>query len=419
MSTIFVSYRRDDATAATLLAQHIEHEGFDLFFDRSGTAIKEGERYAEKLGEGLAGARIVLVVIGREWASEKNLFRLSQEEDWVRREIAAGLARTGEVVVIPVLVDGAPLPPVARLPPALQPLLSIEAAVVSTHRFKDDAPRLVRRLRELLEGAGPRREREVMVPPLLPYLCDRVEQEDALASRLSSSPAPAAHVCVLHGFAREGHAQFLERALVARECLPTLLEARETGIARHTLELNRGELRLGRHREALTLALKRKLLGKPAAIEDELSSYLRFLRQPLVVSIMLTGAEVAPKPTGLLAALKSLGRGRSPAPSPVITGLTEAWRALFPAAPQRHMVLWINVAWERPNDELALTESHGALPPLRPIASADILEWLAQNEVRRFFSGREAAIHAIAERDDARRARLHMVDFSDEVSRLS
>jgi hypothetical protein len=413
LGTIFISYRRDDDTAATLLAQHLEHQGFDLFFDRD--AIRAGEDFPARIAQGLASCRVLLAVVGREWASPRNLARLAEATDFVRRELEAGLARGGDVVVLPVLVDGASLPDAQRLPSSLQPLLQKDFAEVTTRNFRTDAPALVQRLNDLLQAGRPRTK--PVLPHLLPTLCDRVEQQDALALRLGADATPAPHVCVLHGFSREGHAQFLERALAAHDCLPALLRSQETGIARHLLDLNREALRQGRHQDALRLALKRKVLGAPTASDDELQRFLRTSRQPLVVAAHLSATDEPPS-GGLLGKLKALAGARSKQPSPLVAGLAHAWRALFPEAPRSHMLLWVNVAWEKPAEGDAFESVDGALPPLRALSASDVLAWLAQPEVQPFFVGREAAVHRIAEGEDARRGRLHMVDFSDEVLRL-
>lgn len=65
----------------------------------------------------MAGCPVMLVLIGRNWERDP---RLHDTGDRVHVAVAAGLA-AGRTV-IPVLLDGAPLPLPERLPPALQPI---------------------------------------------------------------------------------------------------------------------------------------------------------------------------------------------------------------------------------------------------------------------------------------------------------
>jgi tetratricopeptide (TPR) repeat protein len=98
------------------------------------------------LAEALAQSDVFLAVIGPDWLTAENegRRRLDDPEDWVRREVAAGLA--GRAVVTPVLVGHAHLPTVEELPEPLQPLPGRQAIEVRPERFDDDVKDLVRRI---------------------------------------------------------------------------------------------------------------------------------------------------------------------------------------------------------------------------------------------------------------------------------
>lgn len=70
--------------------------------------------------------------------------RLDDPEDWVRREVASGLA--GRAVVTPVLVGHARLPTIEELPEPLQALPGRQAIEVRPERFDDDVEDLIRRI---------------------------------------------------------------------------------------------------------------------------------------------------------------------------------------------------------------------------------------------------------------------------------
>lgn len=131
MTAIFISYRRKDARpyAERLWDQLKFRFGDDnIFFDQSG--IESGTEFPEVIGRAIKSAEVLLVVIGPEWLSESNQRRLFEEEDFVRQEIALGLARLAEsenILVIPVLVGDAKMPQEANLPVVLRPLSKRQA----------------------------------------------------------------------------------------------------------------------------------------------------------------------------------------------------------------------------------------------------------------------------------------------------
>ncbi len=108
--------------------------------------IKPGEEFAKALADALAQSDVLLAVIGPDWltAEKDGARRLEDPEDWVRREITAGLS--GRAVVTPVLVGHAKLPAVEELPEPLQALPGRQAIEVRPERFDDDVKELVRRI---------------------------------------------------------------------------------------------------------------------------------------------------------------------------------------------------------------------------------------------------------------------------------
>ena len=146
MTTIFISYRRDDAAAyaGRLYDRLRERYGEDHVFmdvDR----IQPGENFATVIERSVQNADVVLAVIGETWltvtnASERR--RLDDPEDFVRLELKAAL-ETGRRL-IPVLVGNASMPTEQSLPPALRRLASVQAVTMSDERWDYDAERLAR-----------------------------------------------------------------------------------------------------------------------------------------------------------------------------------------------------------------------------------------------------------------------------------
>ena len=145
---IFVSYRRSDRHAAGLLRSEVERRlGSDrVFMDTND--LDAGEGFPERLLREIMDASVVLVVIGKGWASEVE--RLDDPEDWVRREIVEALSDTRTVV--PVVLDDAELPDIDAVPPEL-------AALLQRQSYRIDSSHLERDIDGLLEDLSLRRSR--------------------------------------------------------------------------------------------------------------------------------------------------------------------------------------------------------------------------------------------------------------------
>jgi hypothetical protein len=156
-SKIFINYRRDDSigTAGRLhdrLAQTFGRK--NLFMDVDH--IPAGVDFVNHLNSQVSGCDIFLVIIGPNWLNAQDGHgrrRLDNSDDFVVLEIAAALARN--IYVIPVLVDGAPVPRADKLPDAIKPLARRNAVEVRNTQFGRDAEALADKIREALGGPRP------------------------------------------------------------------------------------------------------------------------------------------------------------------------------------------------------------------------------------------------------------------------
>ena len=85
-----------------------------VFFDIDNLPL--GVDFADVIEENVGSCNVLIAVIGRRWISshEGGKRRLDNPDDFVRIEIATALKRN--IRVIPVLVDGATMPPARELP---------------------------------------------------------------------------------------------------------------------------------------------------------------------------------------------------------------------------------------------------------------------------------------------------------------
>jgi hypothetical protein len=163
----FISYRREDAAGfAGRLCDSLERllPTEPIFRDVDG--LSPGQDFVAAIDARLRQCRACLAVIGRDWLNVRDAEgrrRLDQPDDFVRLELTAALARP-EVLVIPVLVEGAAMPAAEALPQEIRGLARRQAVALRDDTWDADVARLVRSL----EGAI-RTERAPVMPPKLPF----------------------------------------------------------------------------------------------------------------------------------------------------------------------------------------------------------------------------------------------------------
>jgi hypothetical protein len=182
MSGIFVSYRRDDSQgfAGRLADDLAEALGPDRVF--RDIEIPVGSDFTDVLHRAIAACDILLVVIGRRWASASQhgyRSRLFEPTDWVRTEIEAAFAQDKQVV--PVLVGGAEMPTADDVPESIGRLARLQAAFLSDRHWDAEVLELAQRLQglcpTLARGAAAERGREESPAEVLRELGERVLKE--------------------------------------------------------------------------------------------------------------------------------------------------------------------------------------------------------------------------------------------------
>jgi outer membrane biosynthesis protein TonB len=157
MQGIFISYRREDSAghAGRLFDRLCAYFGKDsVFMDVEG--IEAGVDFVETIEQAVGGCDVLLAVIGRGWLDSKNSQgdrRLDDPQDFIRLETAAALAR--KVRVVPVLVEGAQMPPAESLPAELRTLTRRQAVELRDSRWEDDIQALVKVLERVLAQTTP------------------------------------------------------------------------------------------------------------------------------------------------------------------------------------------------------------------------------------------------------------------------
>src|ERR1700730_1352736 len=163
MSTVFISYRREIAAgeARALFSDLVERLGQDsVFMDVDSIAL--GRDFRSVLQKTLDSCDRMLVLIGRDLADVKDEAgrgRLGNPNDFVRLEIEAALKR--DIVVTPVLVQGAHMPTAEQLPAEIRDLAYRNGFELSHSRWESDVREMIRRL----SLDVPEKSRQVETPP--------------------------------------------------------------------------------------------------------------------------------------------------------------------------------------------------------------------------------------------------------------
>ena len=140
---IFISYRRDDAAYATGRINdrlRVKYGKDALFMDVDN--IPAGADFRVHLDEQVSKCNILLAVIGKKWLSAKNKRRLDDTTDFLRIEIESALNRN--IRIVPLLVQGAKMPPSDKLPDSISALAFRQGiAIRGDPDFHRDVDRLI------------------------------------------------------------------------------------------------------------------------------------------------------------------------------------------------------------------------------------------------------------------------------------
>lgn len=153
MPRIFISYRRSDSYDQTealykLLCRHFGEA--NVYRDVDKPAF--GAPFPITIQQEVSRAEVVFVVIGPDWLNardDRGRLRLTDPSDFVRKEIEIAL-NSNKATVIPLLLDGTPMPEKSDLPGTLRDLTQYQALTVqyTPRDFEDDVQPAINQLKE-------------------------------------------------------------------------------------------------------------------------------------------------------------------------------------------------------------------------------------------------------------------------------
>lgn len=151
-----MSYRRrDTAQLVGRLGDQLKayYGSENIFLDTAD--LPYGVDYRHPVRAALNDSDAALAIIGSAWrGTEGSGSRLDEPDDPVRVEIECAL--DARVPILPVLVDGAPMPAASQVPESVQPLLYLNAVPLSSGlNYHADAQRLIAALNTTLGAKAP------------------------------------------------------------------------------------------------------------------------------------------------------------------------------------------------------------------------------------------------------------------------
>ncbi|MFN0086107.1 MAG: TIR domain-containing protein [Blastocatellia bacterium] len=209
---VFISYSHKDEELRRQLVEHLsllQNEG--IIANWHDRLIEAGDEWAGVIDERLNSAKIVLLLISSSFLASKYCYDIEMKRALDRHE-------AGDAIVIPILLRacGWTTAPFGKL----QAFPRDNRAVTSWQNQDEAFTQIAEAIRAAAEKLRAVPASSAAAPvkaapgPMLPFLCDRGEQEKALGPALRAHLATRPRrpfVCLIHGDEREEHGWFLDR----------------------------------------------------------------------------------------------------------------------------------------------------------------------------------------------------------------
>jgi hypothetical protein len=156
---VFISYRRDDSRAyAGWLDYCLEqaYDDADAVFRDVGD-LEPGTRFQQVIENAVRQSDVFLCLIGKVWSSlsgSDGTPRLHHPDDPVRAELETAFRL--KKPIIPILLEGIPMPAKADLPDSIQAVTDRNAHPMSDRTWKADVQKLLSTIQNVKLERGPK-----------------------------------------------------------------------------------------------------------------------------------------------------------------------------------------------------------------------------------------------------------------------
>jgi pterin-4a-carbinolamine dehydratase len=263
----FISYRRMDSAANVLAIRELLQRvfgGTSIFVDVE--TIRTAQNWRKAIDDALREARLLILVIGPTWLRSNDEFgqrRLDKGDDWVRNEIKHALE--AQIPIIPLLVNGAELPPEHGLPEMIRPLASFQRYELRSEHWEHDLRGLV----TVLERYGFRRfGTNISYPP--PTIFPNALRHADLEAALQKMPGWTIEVSDIPGQEPLKRAELTK--LFQFKSFVDAIDFMHTA-SRHINQVNHHPRWENMFRNVLVYLTTWNIGHKPSTIDFELASY--------------------------------------------------------------------------------------------------------------------------------------------------
>lgn len=258
--------------------------------------IRAGDEWSEEISRRLNSADIILLLISADF--------LSSDFIW-NNELPRAMQRhdAGEATVIPIILRT--IDDFGALPFSKLQSLPTGAKPVTSWKDRDEAfSDIARGIRQKIMESGvtargihdadnsPSPGSDVNIPRLVPYLCNRSDQERELTHALLEHQATKPRrplVCIVHGDEFECHNEFLDRMQHTSISRSLNLNAKQLSPEEHIFLWPSKDMPRERYFKVFCSNLGNALLQNSAASPQDISKAIALNERPLILtSILLT-----------------------------------------------------------------------------------------------------------------------------------
>lgn len=292
---VFYSYSHRDEDLRNELEKQLtllrREQVISTWHDRK---IEPGTDWQNEISTHLDEADIILLLISADFLFSDYAYEIEAPRAMQRHR--AGLARVIPIILRDVDWTAAPFSNLQALPRNALPVTSWpnkdEAFADIARGIRAVVERMCSTTDSADEEVSASSERDVDIPRLLPYMCDRSEQEAELTAALQqhqSTMPRRPFVCVIHGDEFECHSEFLYR--MGYTVIPRVLnlEAKQVSLEEYQLPWPSRTVPINRYAKVFASNLGIALLQNSAALPQDVVKYIATHEKPVfLVSHLLT-----------------------------------------------------------------------------------------------------------------------------------
>lgn len=411
---VFISYSKHDLPLLEQLVSHLSNlqneKQISVWYDRQMTA---GEEWSDEINERLNSAGIVFLLVSHHFLSSDYCFDIELPRIIQRQD-------AGETTVIPILLracewEKAAFSQYQLLPSTRVPVTSWPNA---DEAFRDVVIGVRKAVEKLNAKPEPRKTEQAATPalsrsilrPLLPYLCDRSEQETELgvglrAHQKEKNTRPI--VCLIHGDEYEAHGQFLDR--LRYRSLPKFLDLELKQVSVKDYPIQRPPRR--NSNAMFWASLGEALLQDSSASQEEVWREIANHQSPMMFSLQLLTEDFEEYGESLIKSLIEFWAGWEDLPPgrSVINCICLKYQRLgkvglfdFKKKKLQQLNQQLRALVERMEFSAYPNLTGIVLPELQAIARSDVESWLRKGEVREFCRLPDKEIRAMFEHEELR-----------------